>query len=41
MLNLGWTFPSPVIDLYAEYMTIHNTDMSRGDDGKAPGPSLI
>ena len=41
MLNIGWTFPSPAIDLYAEYMVIHNTDMSRGDDGKAPGPSLI
>jgi hypothetical protein len=35
-----WTFPSLVIDLYAEYMTIHNTEMSRGDGGKTP-PSLI
>jgi hypothetical protein len=41
MLNTGWTFPSPAIDLYAEYMAIHNTEMTRGDDGKAPGPSLI
>jgi hypothetical protein len=41
MLNIGWPFPSPAIDLYAEYMTIHNTEMSRGDDSKAPGPSLI
>ena len=41
MLNMGWTFPSPAIDLYAEYMVIHNTEMSRGDDGKAPGPGLI
>jgi DNA polymerase I len=40
-LNIGWTFPSPAMDLYAEYMVIHNTEMSRGDDGKAPGPSLI
>jgi hypothetical protein len=31
----GWAFPSPAIDLYAEYMTIHNSEMSRGDDGKA------
>ena len=37
MLNIGWTFPLPAIDLYAEYMVIHNTEMSRGDDGKAPG----
>jgi DNA polymerase-1 len=40
-LNLEWVFPSPVVDLYAEYMVIHNTEMSRGDDGKAPGPKLI
>jgi DNA polymerase I len=41
MLNIGWEFPSPAIDLYAEYMVIHNTEMSRGDDGKGPGPDLI
>ena len=26
----------PAIDLYAEYMVIHNTEMSRGGDGKQP-----
>ena len=31
----------PAIDLYAEYMVIHNTEMSRGEDSKQPGPSLI
>jgi hypothetical protein len=37
MMNIpGWTFPSPAIDLYAEYMVIHNSEMSRGDGGKAP-----
>jgi DNA polymerase I len=41
MLHLGWPFPKPAIDLYAEYMVIHNTEMSRGDGGKGPGPSLI
>jgi DNA polymerase-1 len=44
MLHIGWQFPVPVIDLYAEYMVIHNTEMSRGDsdsDSKMPGPSLI
>jgi hypothetical protein len=40
-LNIDWPFPSPAIDLYAEYMVIHNTEMSRGEDGKQPGPSLI
>ena len=40
-LNIGWPFPSPVLDLYAEYMVTHNTDMSRGDDSKMPGPKLI
>jgi DNA polymerase I len=38
----GWAFPVPAIDLYAEYMTIHNTEMShKGGDSKLPGPSLI
>jgi DNA polymerase-1 len=41
MLNIEWTLPSPAIDLYAEYMVIHNTEMSRGENGKGPGPSLI
>lgn len=41
MLNIGWDFPLPAIDLYAEYMVLHNTEMSRGDDGKEPGPDLI
>jgi DNA polymerase I len=31
----------PAIDLYAEYMVIHNTEMSRGGDSKQPGPGLI
>ena len=38
---MGWPFPLPAIDLYAEYMVMHNTEMSRGEDGKQPGPSLI
>ena len=40
-LHVNWPFPMPAIDLYAEYMTIHNTEMSRGEDSKQPGPSLI
>ena len=40
-LHVGWPFPLPAIDLYAEYMVLHNTEMSRGEDGKQPGPSLI
>src|SRR5258708_2647244 len=40
-LNIDWPFPSPAIDLYAEYMVLHNTEMSRGEDGKQPGPTLI
>jgi DNA polymerase I len=40
-LNVGWSFPMPTIDLYAEYMVIHNTEMSRGEDSKQPGPGLI
>jgi DNA polymerase-1 len=40
-LNIDWPFPSPAIDLYAEYMVLHNTEMSRGEDGKRPGPNLI
>jgi DNA polymerase I-like protein with 3'-5' exonuclease and polymerase domains len=33
-LHVGWLFPVPAIDLYAEYMVIHNTQMSRGEDSK-------
>ena len=41
-MNVSWPFPSPVIDLYAEYMVLHNTEMVRkGGDSKLPGPSLI
>jgi DNA polymerase family A len=40
-LHVNWPFPSPAIDLYAEYMALHNTEMSRGEDSKQPGPSLI
>ena len=41
MMHTGWTLPSPAIDLYAEYMVLHNSEMCRGDEGKKPGPSLI
>jgi DNA polymerase family A len=41
MTHVNWTLPSPAIDLYAEYMVLHNSEMCRGDDGKKPGPSLI
>src|SRR5262249_39903410 len=39
----NWPFPSPAIDLYAEYMVIHNSEMVKaaGGDSKQPGPSLI
>ena len=41
-LHVSWPFPSPAIDLYAEYMVLHNTEMVRkGKDSKLPGPSLI
>ena len=40
-LHLDWLFPMPAIDLYAEYMVLHNSEMSRGRDSKQPGPSLI
>ena len=38
---MGFPFPVPAIDLYAEYMVLHNTEMSHGGDSKRPGPSLI
>src|SRR5262245_45860615 len=41
MMHVGWTLPTPAIDLYAEYMVLHNTEMCRGDEGKRPGPTLI
>ena len=28
-MNVGWPFPPLIIDLYAEYMVIHNTEMVR------------
>jgi DNA polymerase-1 len=39
----NWPFPIPAIDLYAEYMVIHNTEMVKaaGGESKQPGPSLI
>jgi hypothetical protein len=41
-LHVAWPFPLPAIDLYAEYMVLHNTEMVRkGEDSKLPGPSLI
>jgi hypothetical protein len=40
-LHVPWSFPRPAIDLYAEYMVLHNSEMCRGDEGKKPGPSLI
>jgi hypothetical protein len=43
-LNIDWTFPSPAIDLYAEYMVLHNTEMSaraHDDNGGKKPPSLI
>jgi hypothetical protein len=41
IMHAGWPLPAPAIDLYAEYMVLHNSEMCRGDDGKKPGPSLI
>jgi DNA polymerase-1 len=41
MMHARWPMPTPAIDLYAEFMTLHNSAMCRGDDGKKPGPSLI
>lgn len=39
-LHVGWPFPVPVVDLYAEYMLIYNTEMSRGEGGKQPASML-
>jgi hypothetical protein len=41
VLNVGWPMPSPAIDLYAEFMVLHNSEMCRDGEGKRPGPSLI
>jgi DNA polymerase-1 len=41
MLHMGWRFPVPAIDLYAEYMVLHNTEMARGGDSKQGGPTMI
>jgi DNA polymerase-1 len=35
-LHVNFPFPTPAIDLYAEYMVIHNTEMSKAGDGKQP-----
>jgi hypothetical protein len=44
-INVGWRFPRLAIDLYAEYMAVHNTEMVRRGknqgESKLPGPSLI
>jgi DNA polymerase I len=40
-LHENWPFPLPAIDLYAEYMVLHNSEMSRSGDSKQPGPTLI
>jgi hypothetical protein len=41
MMHAGWPLPSPAIDLYAEYMVLHNSELCSDDEGKKPGPSLI
>jgi hypothetical protein len=42
-MHVQWPFPLPAIDLYAEYMVLHNSEMVRiaGEGSKPPGPSLI
>jgi hypothetical protein len=40
-LNIDWSFPVPAIDLYAEYMAVHNSEMSHINGSKDPGPSLL
>jgi hypothetical protein len=39
----NWSFPSPAIDLYAEFLVLHNSEMVKaaGGGSKQPGPSLI
>jgi hypothetical protein len=41
MMHTGWSLPAPALDLYAEYMVLHNSEMCRGDEGKKPGPALL
>ena len=42
-MHVSWPFPLLVIDLYAEYMVLHNSEMVRQakarDDSKPPGPT--
>ena len=38
-LHVSWPFPLPAIDLYAEYMVLHNTEMTRNGESKQSGPS--
>ena len=33
-MHVGWPFPLPTIDLYAEYMVLHNTEMVRKARGE-------
>ena len=44
-MHVGWSFPQSIVDLYAEYMVLHNSEMvrkaSRDGESKPPGPSLI
>ena len=44
-MHIAWPFPPLIIDLYAEYMVLHNSEMVRkavrSGDSKPPGPSLI
>ena len=39
-LNVGWIFPVPAIDLYAEFTVIHNTELASDGGGKKV-PSLL
>jgi hypothetical protein len=34
-LHVNWPFPMPAVDLYAEYVVLHNTEMSRSTDGES------
>jgi hypothetical protein len=44
-MHVEWPFPPLIVDLYAEYMVLHNTEMvrkaGRSGESKPPGPSLI
>jgi DNA polymerase family A len=39
-MHVGWNFPRLAVDLYAEYMVLHNTEMSRREGGK-PSVGII